>query len=136
MVITSEQVMPLLLVACPSFSERWEKHCAFYDDENLLYVDLREFACHLIELYQTNEIGEFPAVFQTIEALHLEGDDFVREASVIGILEAIQNVAGNSGLDPELFVPYLRPESVNWWQQLNDFWNGKIPSVGASRKKI
>src|SRR5689334_11910337 len=104
MAITKEQVMPLLLGACPSFSERWEKHRAFYDDENLLYIDLGEFANHLVGLYETQEIREFPAVFQIIESLHLEGDDFVKEASVIGILEAIQNIAGNSGLDPELFV--------------------------------
>jgi len=132
--ITKEQVMPLLLGACPSFSERWEKHRAIYDDENLLYVDMGEFANHLVELYQSNEIREFPAVFKIIETLHLEGDDFVKEAGVIGILESIQNVAGNSGLGPELFVQYLRPESVKWWQQLNDFWNGEIHVVRVPMK--
>jgi hypothetical protein len=38
--ITKEQVMHLLLNACPSFSKRWEEHRAFFEDEELLYVDL------------------------------------------------------------------------------------------------
>ena len=130
--ITKEQVMPLLLNACPSFSKRWEEHRAFYEDEELLYVDLGEFAHHLVELQKANRTGEFRAVFEIIERMHLEGDPYVKEAATIGMLEGIQNVAGNSGVEPEEFVAYLKPESVKWWRQLNDFWEAKIPYVGAT----
>jgi hypothetical protein len=74
MKIRKEQVMTLLLKACPSFTQTWEEHRAFYDDEDLLYVDLGEFAHHLVELHQTGQSGEFPAVFEVIERLHLAGD--------------------------------------------------------------
>ena len=131
MQITKEQVMPLLLEACPSFTEKWEEHRAFYEDEDLLYVDLGEFAHHLVELHKTNQTDEFPAVFDVIERLHLEGDDYVKEAATIGMLEGIQNVAGNLEVDPEVFAPYLKSESAKRWRQLNDFWDGKIPYVGA-----
>jgi hypothetical protein len=130
--ITKEQVMPLLLNACPSFSKRWEEHRAFYEDEELLYVDLGEFAHHLVELLKANHTEEFPTVFEIIERLHLEGDHYVKEAATIGMLESIQNVAGNSGVEPDEFVEYLKPQSVKWWRQLNDFWNAKIPYVGAT----
>jgi hypothetical protein len=132
--ITKEQVMPLLLVACPSFSKRWEEHRLFYEagDEQLLYIDLGEFASHLVELHKAGRVEEFPAAFQIIERLHLEGDHYVKEAATIGLLEGIQNVAGNTGGQPEEFVPYLGSESIKWWRQLNDFWNGKIPYVGAT----
>ena len=130
--ITKDQVMPLFLEACPSFSEKWKEHRAFYEDDDLLYVDLGEFAHHLVELYKSEQVGEFPAVFEIIERLHLEGDAYVKEAATIGMLEGIQNVAGNSDVDPEEFFPYLKPESANWWRQLNDFWEGKIPFVGSS----
>jgi hypothetical protein len=76
--ITKEQVMPLLLNACPSFSKRWEEHRAFYEDEKLLYVDLGEFAHHLVELLKANRTEEFPAVFEIIERMHLEGDHYVK----------------------------------------------------------
>jgi hypothetical protein len=130
--ITQDEVMPILLGVCPSFCQRWKEHKAFYDKEDLLYLDLSEFARHLIELYQGSQTGEFAEVFNAVERLHLEGDEFVREAAVIGLLEGIQNIAGNSGVDPESFFTYLQPKSRKWWRQLNDFWNGKIPYVGAT----
>jgi hypothetical protein len=114
--------MPLLLTACPSFSERWEEHRAFYEDEQLLYIDLGEFAHHLVELQKANRIQEFGGVFDVIERMHLEGDEYVKEAATIGMLESIQNVAGNSGSDPEEFAKYLKAESAKRWRQLNRFW--------------
>lgn len=113
-------------------SHFWGALHAFYEGEGLLYVELGEFAHHLVELHKLKQADEFPAVFEVIERLHLEGDAYVKEAATIGMLEGIQNVAGNSGVDPEEFSRYLRPESAKWWQQLNDFWEGKIPYVGSS----
>jgi hypothetical protein len=121
--------MPLLLRACPSFTEKWKEHRAFYDNEDLLYVNLGEFAHHLVELHKTHQTYEFPVVFDVIEKLHLEGDDYVKEAATIGLLEGIQYVAANSEADPEAFVRDLKPESARWWQKLNDFWNGDIHAL-------
>ncbi len=123
--ITKEQVMPLLLSGCASFSKRWEEHQAFYEDEQLLYIDLGEFAHHLIELQKASRTEEFPAIFEIIERMHLEGDDYVKEAATIGILEGIQNVARNSGVNPDQFAKYLKPESAKSWRQLNNFWERK-----------
>ncbi len=133
--ITKEQVMPLFLRACPSFTAKWEEHRAYYDNEDLLYIDLGEFAHHLIELHKTNQTEELPAVFDVIEKLHIEGEAYVKEAATIGMLEAIQNVAGNNGINPEEFTCYLKPESAKWWRELNDFWNGEIQYVGANQSK-
>jgi hypothetical protein len=69
-------------------------------------------------------------VARVIERLHVEGDPYVREAATIGLLEGIQNVWGNNGVDPELFFPFLLPESVRWWKSLNKFWNGESKHVG------
>jgi hypothetical protein len=132
--VTKEQVMLLLLTACPSFFKRWEEQLLLYEegDEQLLYLDLAEFADHLVELHKAHRIEEFPAVFQVVESLHLEGDHFVKEATTIGLLEGIQNQARNLGVDPEEFLQYLGAQSLRWWRQLNDFWNAKIPYVGAT----
>ena len=124
--------MPLLLEACPSFTDKWKEHRAYWREEESLYLGLGEFARHLVELHSGGQINEFPAVFDVVERLHLEGDDFVKEAATIGLLEGIQNLAGGQGIDPEGFVRYLRPLSAKWWGELNDFWGGKIPYVGAS----
>lgn len=121
--------MPLLLNACPSFSEKWRRHLGSCGDEQIFYVDLGVFADHIIDLYEQRKTQEFPAVFDSIERLHLEGDDYVGEAATIGLLEGIQNTAGARGIDPEVFAPYLKPESAKWWKKLNDFWNGNIRAL-------
>ena len=107
--------MPLLVNACPSFSKRWEEHRDLYGEEELLYADLGEFAHHLVELQKATRTEEFGDVFELIERMHLDGDQYVKEAATIGMLEGIQNVALNSGVEPESFVAYLKPESAKWW---------------------
>ena len=130
--ITKEQVMPLFLAACPSFLPAWEEYRASNPDEGLLYIDMGELAHHMVDLIKSNQTSEFPAVFDVIERLHIEGDHYVKEAATIGILESLQNVASNNGVDPEAFVPWLGTESRRWWRQLIDFWQAKIPYVGAT----
>ena len=123
--ITKEQVMPLLVNDCPSFAQKWQEDRAFFGDEEHLYIDFGEFAGHIVDLYERNQTQEFLRLFSTIEQLQVEGDDYVREAATVGLLEGIQNIAGNRGIDPEEFVQYLKPESAKSWKKLNDFWDGK-----------
>lgn len=133
--ITREEVMPLLINACPSFSGKWEIYKQEWYDEGeefLLYCDSGEFARHLIELFRQSSTKEFEKVFEVIEKLHVEGDDYVKEAATIGFLESIQNIAGNNDLDPEVFYKFLKPESSKWWHELNKFWNAEIKYVGET----
>lgn len=116
--ITQDEVMSLLLEACPSFADRWQEHRSVWGDEHLLYLDLGEFAHHLVELSRSDLTDEFPAVFAVIERLHVEGDAFVKEAATIGLPEGMQNIAGHSGVESELFVAYLGPVSAQWWVEL------------------
>lgn len=133
--IQKEEVMGLLLEACPSFKEKWVEHRHYWEQENLLYVDLSEFARHVLDLHQRHKTLEFSAIFDVVERLHLEGDDFVREATTIGLLESLQNIAGNNQVDIEALTKYLKPESAKWWRELNLFWENKIPYLGSTMNK-
>ena len=127
--ITKQQVVPMLLQACPSFQPIWEEY--LYDDgEEILYVALSDFARHLLNLFRTGKTETFSSVAQVIERLHVEGDLYVREAATIGLLEGIQNVWSNNNIEPELFFPFLLPESARWWNSLNKFWKGESKHVG------
>jgi hypothetical protein len=124
--------MPLLLKACPSFESYWLEYLnESYGpgDEQLLYIDLGEFSQHLVSLFMQGNTSEFTSVFKVVELLHTDGDDYVKEAATIGLLESIQNVSGNNQIDPEVFTQYLGIESLDWWRRLNDFWNGKRKNV-------
>ncbi|MEM9568302.1 MAG: hypothetical protein AAF974_08330 [Cyanobacteria bacterium P01_E01_bin.34] len=127
--IPKENMMAVLIKACPSFEPEWERFCdEWQDDDSLsLYISLGDFARHLISLLNSGNIKSFSDVFDAIERLHVDGDEYVRKAATIGILENIQNITINSKADPEQFCPFLQPESRRWWNKLHYFWNTGKP---------
>ena len=117
----------MILKACLSFQDTWDKSI----DKELLYVVMGDLARHLLSLFRRGVTDEFEPICEVIEHFHTDGDVFVRELATIGLLEGIQNNWANNDQDPEVFVEFLLPESRKWWGELNDFWAGKIPYVGA-----
>jgi hypothetical protein len=116
-----------MLAVCPSFTATWAEFCAEWamEPEGLpLYIALGELARHLVDRLRSGVTEEFPAVFQVVERWHCEGDDYVREAATIGLLEGIQNNAGHAGIYPGVFERWLLPESKKWWDKLDRFWEG------------
>jgi hypothetical protein len=137
--IHAEDVMPVLLEACPSFTAKWREIEVENADESrpgerLTYIDAGDFIRHLVALRLGGRTDEFPAVFDTIERLIVEGDPFVHELAVIGYLEGFQmKTVTSSGLDPERdFRPWLRPNSEAWWQRINRFWAGDVTALQDS----
>lgn len=128
-------MLPRLVAACPSFTEKWEEHKQeYFDEEDFLpYIALSEFNNHVVDLYTSGSTEEFPAAFAEIERLHLEGEPYVKETATIGCLEGLQNIMGNRGLDAKELVPFLGPESAKWWDQVNKFWDGEIKYVGETK---
>jgi hypothetical protein len=128
-----EQVMPELLEVCPSFASTWK--ALDEDERDLLYPRLGDFARHLLAMKREGREDVLRAAGDFIERMHVEGDDYVREACTIGALEGIQNVWAHAGEDADAFRAYLGDESLRWWQSLHQFWEGKIPYVGADIQK-
>jgi hypothetical protein len=127
--IIAPDVMPLLLHVCPSFQEQWITTKSENPDSpagRLTYIDAGAFVRHLVALRLAHTTDEFPAVFDTIERLITEGDDFVRDLAVIGYLEGLQmRTVTDAGLDPERdFRPWLRSASERHWAHLNESWGG------------
>jgi hypothetical protein len=131
MMITKEQVIPVLLKACPSFQEPWDE----FETKDIFYAVLGEFVDHLLALQKSASVETLKAVGEAIETLHIEGDSYVREAATIGLLEGIQNSWAHQNIDPELFRQYLQPESLRCWDELNAFWRGDRRYVGEGLTK-
>ncbi len=132
--ITKTQIIPMLVEASPSFQATVDEHMADYD-EMILYPLLGDYARHLLGLYQNGRTAELSVIAQVFERLHKEGDDFVREATTIGLLEGIQNNWGHAGVDPELFAMFLLPVSRKWWDELSAFWRGERRFVGEGLQR-
>ena len=133
-VIYAADVPSLLLAACPSFAAAWEvarEENADTDSPGgrLGYRDAGEFVRHLVSLQLAGTVEEFPAVFDLIERLVVDGDDYVHNLGVIGYLELFQmRTVTARGLDPEVaFVPWLRPTSRAYWEAICRFWQDGTP---------
>jgi hypothetical protein len=134
--ILRQQVLDLLLEVCPSYRRRWEAYRSASDfDEGSLYVHLGDFAAHVVDLLERNDLAELSALAAEIEHLHVEGDDYVKEAATIGLLEGIQNIAGHRSIPTKGLEQALGVETRRWWTSLDAFWSGKIPHVGADIAK-
>jgi len=124
--IAKDDMMGVLISACPSFAPQWQEFLDEWRDEadNLpLYLVLGDFAQHLIGLVELGRSSDLPAVFAAIERLHVEGEPYVREAATVGLLESLQNLALHKNASgPEQFRPYLGPVSERWWDKLYRFW--------------
>ncbi|MFC5325870.1 DUF7674 family protein [Bradyrhizobium oligotrophicum] len=121
-----------MLAACPTFVPAWRAFLNHWEDskEGLpYYLALQDLAHHLVEQLHAGETKHFEVVFDVVERWHCEGDQYVKEAATIGLLEGIQNVSLNRGIDPRRFEFWLKSESKRWWETLNRFWNGEdIPN--------
>jgi hypothetical protein len=125
-------MIPLLIEASPEFQPTWEEFVEYYSSEleDLpYYICLGDFAKYLVEKLDKEDTHDFEAIFQVVERLHIEGEHYVKEAATVGLLEGIQNIMGHKNKNPDLFRPFLLPETTRWWNKLNDFWEkGKILS--------
>ncbi len=130
-VISREQMMELLLEACPSFAPQWQDFLEEWQDERPLptYLALGALAVHLVRLVEVSDRGEFDATFRVIEVLHRDGEHYVREAATIGILEESQNTNHHRTTSPGEFLPFLGVESKRWWSKLERFWDGDFTAL-------
>jgi hypothetical protein len=110
-------VIPTLLTACPSFKPHWDDYIS---DEiyipNQVYVDLHEFAHHLLRLLQACTVEEFGNVFAAVECLIEEGDDEARDAVTIGLLESLYFEAEFAGIPPRKWLEFFGPKAQVYWQ--------------------
>lgn len=120
-----------LLRADPDFVEKWvvleqeyRSDCAFP-----LYLVLSELACHLIQNLELGNTHRFHDVFEVVENWHTKGDQYVKEAATIGLLEDLQNGHLHSQARAEDFLPWLRPNTLEWWMKVQEFWASGRPIV-------
>ena len=114
--IKRDQMFPLLLEACPSFTPMWREFVDEWRGDDGLpredlphYLALAEFARHLISMLVRSETSSFPAVFAVVEDLHTQGEHYVREAATIGLLESLQNTNLHDKTDSDAYCATTAP---------------------------
>jgi len=127
--IRPPEMLPLLVEACPSFAPQWEQFLTEWADETEkpYYLALADLARHLSLLLASGNDQVLRRVFTVLERLIVEGDSYVSEAAIVGLLEDLQNTNLHSGTTPEQYLPFLLPKSKRWWAKVEAFWaEGKL----------
>lgn len=122
--ITLDEVMSLVLEACPAFVPELEAYYSRYDvvpgSRPFYYLEAGTLNSWLFERVESGETACFPAVFALIERLLADGTDQVKDLVATGMLEGLQNRAmyahGRNG--HTIFVPWLGPLTRKEWDAL------------------
>lgn len=135
------QIVSLFLQTCPELTPAWELECRDWDlnpadgvDLNAattavlrpnpqLYVHLSRLIWeYLVTNYEAGRTHFFPALFDLVEQCIVEGDEYVSEWAVIGVLEDLQGAVLRKRLPDDTFFPWLGSQSKEAWSTLHQFW--------------
>lgn len=119
--IDKDNAFEVLVQAFPPFASIWQAHLASWGND-CLYIAAGEFVEHLVATGAAERAAVFPSVATAIERLCIEGTPWARDLATVGVLEGVQNVCANRGLDPEMFGGYLLPIGRQAWDELNRNW--------------
>jgi hypothetical protein len=121
--IRTEEMIPMLLDACPGFRPRWEQHIAYWEGEAAgLYVDLSQFVDYLMAAYEQGETTTLESAFDLLERFLVDGGSSVQEHAALGIIETLQNAAGHQQYTEKVFVPFLKTQSLREWKAIEQGW--------------
>jgi len=127
--IPKEKMFEPMLDVAKGFLPQWNDFIEEWNGEPELphYLALSALARYIADLVCSDPKGELKQIFSVIERWHLEGDDYVKEAASVGLLEDLQNTNVVGLGTPQKLEAYLLPESKKWWSKVGDFWeSGKI----------
>ena len=123
MISRNKMFEPLLSIS-EGFKPVWDQFVEEWKDDDELpqYLVLAELARYIAKLISESKAKELYDIFSVIERWHLEGDDYVKQAATVGILEDLQDTKIVGVGVPEKVEAYLFPQSKKRWKNVYDFW--------------
>lgn len=130
--VTKDEMFAPMLAACPSFTPMWRQFLregadasevkSAYADGPLYYIALGDLAQHIANLSSAEQTDEFPAIFAVVENWIADGDEYVSNAAVVGLLEGLQNQLMLSRLAGSKITHWLGQRTRVEWDALNAAW--------------
>jgi len=128
--ISREAMMTPICAASPSFVPVWQAFVEEWraDPDGLpYYLVLADLARHVAHLIEEGAEAELQGIFRAVEEWHTIGDEYVRKAATIGLLEDLQNTNVVGEDVPVKVLRFLGPESTRWWRKVEAFWEHGTP---------
>ena len=125
--ISREDMFDVLLKADPTFQPVWDAFVDKWRDqiEPPLYLALGDLARHVIGKLEDDRIDDLQRIFAAVERWLDDGDELVREAATIGLLEDLQNPNLHKTTSPDRLKQWLGPLSAMQWSEVERFWSGQ-----------
>jgi hypothetical protein len=119
MTIKPEEVADLIFEACPTFREAWPGlNTGNAPDRKYSIPFMIGFAGHVARLWKDGRFEEFPAVFELVERLHVEGNKKVVDHVVFYFTELLYIELQKHGINPRFAERRLGPVSCHWLEFL------------------
>lgn len=87
------------------------------------YLAFGALASYIVKLLENNRKEKIQTAFEVVENRLLHGDTYVREATIVGVLEDLQNANLHRHTKASDFAVFLGPEASYWWVKLERFWS-------------
>lgn len=118
----------VLLEVDPTFQPVWDAFADKWRDQTELplYLALGDLARHVIGKLEGGQVRELQHIFAVVERWLADGDELVREATTIGLLEDLQNRNLHKTTSPDQLKQWLGLRSAAQWIEVERFWSGQI----------
>lgn len=126
--LTSQlDMFDLLLEADPTFQPVWDAFVDKWRDQIELpyYLALGDLARHVVDKLEGGLAGELKQIFAVVERWFADGDQLVREAATIGLLEELLNPNLHKTTSPDQLKQWLGPLAATQWIEVERFWSGQ-----------
>ena len=115
MKIKPEQVPDLVFQSCPSFEEAWPNlELGKLTSTKHSIPVLVGLAKYVARLWNDQQFGEFPAIFNLVERLHVEGNKKAVDHVVFYFTETLYVELQRQGINPRFAERRLGPKSAYW----------------------
>jgi hypothetical protein len=132
---STSPIISTLRQAFPDFSDRWEKHVAWWGRKPAgSYMDMAEFVHFVVEdVYEKGNLDETRRIFQLLEKLLAEANQETRNLIGLGFFETLQNFASWRPSGNKAYEQFFGPMSKQVWSELQALWAGKSSLMDVIR---
>ncbi len=114
--INERQAVERLVAVCPEFGPHWQGYLDSWDGTpSGEYNDVGALADWVVDRIVVGDLACFGKLFEEVEGLLANATTDVRNLIVIGLLEDIQYISKDRGIDPDITLGFLGRESRKEW---------------------
>jgi hypothetical protein len=109
-----------LIATVPDFQPRYQKFRAdWQEEETPWYLAMGELAHYVVDMYEGGNTAQYKDLFSAIELLLRGADAELQNLIWVGLFEDIQNIASHRSFGAGVFRPWLGPQSLIAWDEVN-----------------